>query len=566
MKAGRITLLLACLAAVVGFTSLAVGPAQGTAAGPAKSDAPPAVAGEQNVGLIVIANRAEFGKLDEAPVVFDHQAHTQAMEKAGKDCLTCHPKSDKGELVTRYQRVKDLPGGKLKDMYHTQCVACHRELSEKGQKAGPVEAQCRSCHSGEKLPVVQVRPAGMDPNIHARHVKAAEEKCETCHHKYDEKAKKLVYVKGEEEDCRYCHGLTKVDNKDTFKKVSHDSCVPCHFKAVKDGKVKGTLPMTCDACHTAAAQSKYKRFEATAGQPVAMGQLPRLKRNQPDVLLLGQAIADKPKADDDKLKAKTVPFNHEAHERAEIPCRTCHHSSLASCGTECHTVAGSEKGKFITLGQAMHKVSTQTSCVGCHDSAKKAPECWGCHVQRPTTGDRDGQCANCHTGEREFSVLGQASKMTKDEASAKAKALLDANAAKPRSLEDKDIPEKVTIKGLSDKYEAAEFPHRKIVRTLEAGIQKSKMAAYYHADPLAVCQGCHHHSEPSKNPPACSTCHRTNFDAQSKSRVGLLGAYHQQCIGCHTAMQLPKPKATDCTDSCHKPRAQQPQPKQGKGA
>ena len=72
------------------------------------------------------------------------------------------------------------------------------------------------------------KPMGMDLSLHFRHSKAAKEKCETCHHEYDEKAKTLFYAKGKEGTCRYCHKERTEENRISMPLASHLSCVECH--------------------------------------------------------------------------------------------------------------------------------------------------------------------------------------------------------------------------------------------------------------------------------------------------------------------------------------------------
>jgi hypothetical protein len=127
---------------------------------------------------------------------------------------------------------------------------------------------------------------------------------------------------------------------------------------------------------------------------------------------------------------------------------------------------------------------------------------------------------------------------------------------------EKDIPEKVVIKALADEYQPSELPHRKIVLTLARAVKDSPLAGAFHADPTTLCQGCHHNSPPSVKPPRCASCHGKPFT--DGGRPGLKAAYHNQCMGCHTAMGIdqpaaanslgldkPTPAATDCT-GCHK--------------
>jgi hypothetical protein len=114
-----------------------------------------------------------------------------------------------------------------------------------------------------------------------------------------------------------------------------------------------------------------------------------------------------------------------------------------------------------------------------------------------------------------------------------------------------DIPEKLILKEMSNHYQPVEFPHRKIVQSLFHGTAENKIAGYFHSDQLTLCQGCHHNSPASVKPPKCMSCHNKPFN-EAKDVPGLLGAYHQQCMGCHQAMHIEKPMG--CTE-CHKEKS-----------
>ncbi len=92
----------------------------------------------------------------------------------------------------------------------------------------------------------------MDNSLHYRHAKAAQNKCETCHHEYDEKAKKLFYAKGKEGTCRYCHKERTEENRISMPLASHISCVECH-RAGQEKNLKWG-PITCKGCHDEEAQ------------------------------------------------------------------------------------------------------------------------------------------------------------------------------------------------------------------------------------------------------------------------------------------------------------------------
>jgi octaheme c-type cytochrome (tetrathionate reductase family) len=66
------------------------------------------------------------------------------------------------------------------------------------------------------------------------------------------------------------------------------------------------------------------------------------------------------------------------------------------------------------------------------------------------------------------------------------------------------------------------------------------------------CSSCH---EDLSNTTfqACSDCHRRPNDGDGSPRVGLKGAYHQQCMGCHADQPRQILAPMDCR-SCHRPR------------
>ena len=93
------------------------------------------------------------------------------------------------------------------------------------------------------------------------------------------------------------------------------------------------------------------------------------------------------------------------------------------------------------------------------------------------------------------------------------------------------------------------MPHRKIVQGLVKRIGDNKLAAFFHEQPGTLCQGCHHNSPVAKKPPQCGSCHGQPFNEEEPNVPGLYGAYHIQCMGCHSEMGIEKP--VGCTE-CHK--------------
>jgi hypothetical protein len=140
---------------------------------------------------------------------------------------------------------------------------------------------------------------------------------------------------------------------------------------------------------------------------------------------------------------------------------------------------------------------------------------------------------------------------TEEEEKARAAAALAARTPMRATYDAVDIPEKVVIKTLAKQFAPAEMPHRKVIAALMDKAAASPLAGSFHLEKGTICQGCHHNSPASKQPPRCSHCHGQAFDPDKPHTPGLMGAYHQQCIGCHEEMNLEKPKAVDCT-ACHK--------------
>jgi octaheme c-type cytochrome (tetrathionate reductase family) len=65
------------------------------------------------------------------------------------------------------------------------------------------------------------------------------------------------------------------------------------------------------------------------------------------------------------------------------------------------------------------------------------------------------------------------------------------------------------------------------------------------------CSSCH--NDMAQNPPqSCNRCHGLPNEPDSPSRIGLKGAYHRQCVGCHERQLKPASAPTECA-SCHHP-------------
>lgn len=485
---------------------------------------------EQRADLIIIDGLKSMGDLERPPVPFFHSRHTEALAKINRDCASCH-QADKGNLSPKFMRLVDKDRKTVMDTYHEGCISCHKETRSTKIKSGPVT--CGECH-------VETLPAGtswkeirLDKTLHYKHVRENENKCERCHHEYNKDEKKLVYAKGKEGSCTYCHGDVKVDNRIPEKEAAHQSCIGCHRE--REAKNKAAGPVSCVGCHDPESQ---KTFEV-------IKDIPRMKRNQPDTVFVSKGESTLA-GQGNKGQMALVPFDHKAHEKSNNSCRVCHHKSLDTCA-KCHDNTGKDEGQQVKLAQAMHKAGSDQSCIGCHQSQQAKPECAGCHAVMATTKKpQDESCSACHMTPPGTDGL----PVDKNQQMQMAQYQLDTRTIAGASLMMKDVPEKVIINKLENQYYGVEFPHRKVVSRLQKDIEDNKLAGFFHQKKETLCQGCHHNTPAAEKPPACGSCHGQPFEADNLSRPGLAGAYHQQCIQCHDTMGIKKPDSRDCS-SCH---------------
>lgn len=508
--------------------------------------------GKPRADAIIIDELSVYGKLERPAVVFLHDLHTEALEKKNKDCSVCHlrepnvsnipetlnsalPRGDHQSM--KFKRLMNTNRKEVMDIYHDNCIECHRQIQSEGEKAGPVV--CGECHKQNAVYSKNRLPMGMDKSLHFRHVKSQEKKCERCHHEYDPQQNSLIYEKNKEGSCRHCHkDVPTQEAKVILSKASHTACIDCHQKTKAEHLLKGDDfkggPIKCVGCHDAVERSKIEKI----------ADVPRMERQQPDAIF----VKTLRKGEEPVLtRMNAVPFDHKAHETYNDTCRVCHHASMQACNS-CHTLKGSKEGKFIKTEQAMHRINSDASCIGCHNEKQASKECAGCHGFIAKTSKPDNQsCVSCHlmilTKNLDPTVLSD------DESKILAAKVLEARQPITETYSDEEIPEKVVIKDLIEKFDKVELPHRKIVRTLVGNIKENKLAAYFHTEKGTVCQGCHHNSPISMTPPKCGACHGIPFNEATPFRPGRVAAYHQQCMGCHQQMKLEKP--TGCYD-CHK--------------
>jgi hypothetical protein len=486
--------------------------------------------------IIIIDGLKTFGPLERPAVPFYHDKHTQALAQQQKDCLACHPSTD-NRLSLKFKRTEDVSKPAVMAIYHDECIACHKEMREPGKSTGPVT--CGECHVEKRAGQSNWQAIGLDKALHYRHTKAMDNKCEQCHHEYNPETQKLFYAKGQEGACIYCHKEQTEENRISNRLASHQSCIDCHRERTAQNKSAG--PQECAGCHDPKQQALIER----------PAEVPRMDRNQPDAVLV-KAVTEEQAALRGEVEKTIagVPFDHKAHEGYNDSCKVCHHASLQSCAS-CHSLQGNADGKMVKLAQAMHQKSADMSCVGCHDQQKEQPQCAGCHHSIPPSRSltSEASCRTCHSAEQVENPV----ELTEAQRRELAAELLAVRQPVRGTVAADQIPETVIIKKLVDQYEPASMPHRKIVLKLAEANQNSKLAAYYHKDPLTLCQGCHHNSPATLKPPQCGSCHGRSSEALNLTRPGLLAAYHQQCIECHTEMGIEKPAARDCT-ACHAKR------------
>ena len=520
-------LLIGILIAVGSLTALA---AASITSSPHSKGAP----SEGRTDLVVIDVLKQFGPLQRPPVAFQHDNHTRALAEQNKDCLSCHQKGEK-RLSLMFKRLDNPDAKSVMDLYHANCIGCHADTREAGLKSGP--ETCGQCHSTDPLPADNRTDIQLDKYLHFRHSKAMTDQCAQCHHLFDEDKKALVYIKGEEGACLYCHREKTEGNRISNREASHIQCIECHREKTAQELAAG--PMECSGCHAKENRQLYEKPE----------DLERMKRNQPDTVFVKGRKPITP--DVDPMQGLgPVAFNHQGHETYNDSCRVCHHADLGTCA-RCHSSEGTPDGNQIKLTQAMHYQNSESSCIGCHTKVQQRSECIGCHrtvKADPALAPQEG-CMVCHR------ILPEGETMPADETMAQALAArqLSRRPAMEALPSVDDIPDKVTIKFLEKEYEAVVMPHRKMVLALADGVRNNPLAEQFHTTSATLCQGCHHNAPETTKPAQCISCHGRSSDNLNPGRPGLLAAYHQQCIDCHEYMGIEKPKSRECT-ACHAQR------------
>jgi len=468
-------------------------------------DAPaPAAQRTIDASVIVLRLPAELGVLERPAVEFHHGAHVAALEQEG--CAACHARDGEGRLIPALERAPaegDWEG--LTDSYHDACMGCHKDRADQGITSGPVK--CGECHVRQPASLSTRQPLAFDYSLHHRHVAAMEEKCDRCHHVYNEQTNALEYGKGVEDACRRCHGDENDGDAPSLRHASHASCVACHLQR-REKQLKAG-PILCEGCHDAASQQKI----------ATLTSIPRLLRGQKDQVWIAAGDA----------RGRAVPFDHKAHEGHAPFCTHCHRRGMGAC-KECHTLSGE-----LTHETAFHLPTSDDTCVGCHARESEKDGCAGCH---PMPGPMPGEntCERCHSGPLAEAVLAAAASPPPFPASPKPGPLPPASDASP---------ETVVLDRLAEKYGPSKMPHRKIVAHLDALVRDSELAMHFHGRTETLCAGCHHHSPAGERPTACASCHGEE-PGSPQDKPSLKVAYHRQCVGCHQRMGIEEQGCTDC--------------------
>jgi hypothetical protein len=502
-------------------------------------------------------------------------------------CVSCH----------RTQKEKGRDSGPLEG----ECRSCHRSGSQ--TKAAQPEAGMDLTLHAEHLASLPNKDESCgrchhfyDPKSQKLvHTKGHELGCRACHGEdtrtalsslSQAPAKSLFTPRVSPE---YLAG----GEPPSWSQAAHLSCLNCHLQArttVPDQDFQG--PVSCRGCHS--------RTQKPAQDTLTV---PRLERGQPDATFIAPALADMKAGSSDSGDPglmHPVPFDHKLHEQSADTCRRCHHQSRLESCTKCHGLQASEEGGMITLDQAMHSPESEQSCVGCHrQQAESRPECAGCHLFRAESWGQDTDtCLICHDprspGHQELLDMSSGERSTRaqnmralrdqkppdselkplpqeftiqldseafgsltfpvrlssgDMAELREKLTKAPEKATPKQL-IQNMPREVTIDRLSEQYGPVRFPHARIALALLKGIGSDSLAQAFHQDRFTLCQGCHHQSPPSANPPACASCHAQPFASTAPDRPGLKAAYHRMCMDCHDRMEIDEPANTDCS-ACH---------------
>ena len=505
----------------------------------------------------------QFKALERAPVLFPHDKHTIELEAEG--CGACHSNSNGVFVFTNTTAANAKNRDAFMNSAHDLCVKCHTERSKAGKEAGPLTCgechvkadststvkylpkmpeyyspmkdtphkNCIACHKSPAKSVddakeldwksfqvketertaIVIPKVSFDYYLHDKHNKALENKCGKCHYLSPELKQKLE-AEGKTPDAQDWLREVEKGRSLTKRTEAHARCLNCHLTLAQQSKKTGAV--MCKDCHSGNNRTAEEMKDIP--RPECQGNVNR------------RFLIKRSNTTESRMAA--VAFDHKAHLARSRSCQECHHATLESCD-KCHTGKGDISGNFITLPEAFHSEKSTRSCIGCHEEQKKKPDCAGCHSMRKS-GLQQSACSTCHSGSLEP---------------------LDNMAKKPDPVElgPIDMKNERVAAILSNEYEPSHFRHNDIARALTDISNKSSLATYFHKNEMTICMGCHHMEpmEKGKSMAECAACHTARLEPKD-STPALLGAYHQNCIGCHQQMDRSEKEMPQKCEGCHK--------------
>jgi len=365
---------------------------------------------------------------------FPHQRAGWPLEGAHRfqKCEACHtkkmPKTDltsflglKTECTSCHKTPHDLSDVRLSD-----CTVCHDFDSRRVPNLGATKFdhdktkfplvgnhtknECKKCH--DDIKTFKVKSFDDCKSCHEdshKSVISASRKCESCHDprtkfektSFDHAKETRFPLKGQHADnkCKACHKIGSKPEKPSME------CSSCHVD-IHRGRFGAE---TCNGCHPDGgpgwktmvfAHDTKTKFSLTGAHAEA-----------------NCVSCHRPKE----------PKNFERFE--STACADCHKHQEAHCGQfgmenceRCHVRGGDRTSKFdhsVTRFK-LEGAHAEPSCNRCHVPAKLGdspacksavkytgldPQCLSCHEDKLHKGELGKECAKCHTGGREWTVV-----------------------------------------------------------------------------------------------------------------------------------------------------------------
>lgn len=174
-----------------------------------------------------------------------------------------------------------------------------------------------------------------------------------------------------------------------------------------------------------------------------------------------------------------VKFTHKAHTGYAENCKVCHHHhSEIERTPACRECHGLP---FKTLAKPGLKGAYHRQCMNCHRDSGSGPlGCDDCHEKRKAID----------------------------------------KPPKVPGLEG--IADTITLGHVAKEYGPVKFNHM------------------IHVDMADTCKDCHHHQGEVEKTPPCRECHNTRATVAGEKKLGIMDAYHKQCLDCHRGMGGPQ--------------------------